>query len=97
MKLRILLPEVSRKRGRLLSAISVLRSFSFQSAANETDCMGVGSASGTGTSGARVEGAMTVDEISAEIEVSDCGAAETVRARTAENGSGKRIDAYGAT
>ena len=40
---------------------------------------------------------MTVDEISAEIEVSDCGAAETVRARTAENGSGKRIDAYGAT
>ena len=59
--------------------------------------MKVGSASGTGTNGARVENSITVDEIGAVIKVSDCGAGEAVRAGTTENGSGGRVDAFGAT
>ena len=97
MKLQILLPEVSRKRGHLVSVISILRSSTFKSAASRTDCTEVGTKSGTGTNGARVEGAMTVDKIGAEREVSDCGAAEAVRAGTTENGRGGLVDAFGAT
>ena len=96
MKLRILLTKISRKRGRLVSVISVLQ-FTSQSAASGKYCTGVGTASGIGANGARVEGAMTVDEIGAEREVSDFGAAEVVRAGTIENGMGGRVDSFGAT
>lgn len=57
----------------------------------------MGTAIGTGANNARIEGAMTVDEIGAEGNVSDCGAAEAVSASTKENKMGGRLDLFGAT